>query len=124
MLESQAALAKRGSMAGIPATPAKRAKLVTPIMGEMRTRRSGRGRALSPSASSAYIIASAPPFENPTMCSGVEGPARLRASRTASRVAACHSSHSTVDSAAGTVPWAGRRGAIETQPAARYSRAM
>ena len=68
--------------------PAKRAKLVMPIIGEIRMSRSGRASCGSSSASSAYFIASAPPLEKPTMCSGIDGPARRRASRTARRVAA------------------------------------
>ena len=67
--------------------------------------RSGRASCSSSSASRAYFIASAPPLEKPTMCSGFAGPTRRRASRTASRVAASQSSHSTSVRAAGTVPW-------------------
>ena len=82
-------------MAGRAAMPAKRAKAVMPIIGEIRIRRSGRARRWSSMASSAYFTASAPPLEKPTRCSGRDGPARRRASRTASRVAASQSSHST-----------------------------
>src|SRR5262249_40581389 len=42
-LLSQAALANAGKSAGRPASPAKRAKRVMPIIGEINTRRSGRG---------------------------------------------------------------------------------
>jgi hypothetical protein len=55
-----------GKIAGSPANPAKRANAVTPTIGEISTMRSGRVSCLFSSASSAYIIASAPPFENPT----------------------------------------------------------
>ena len=75
-MPSHAALAKAGSSAGSAAMPAKRAKLVMPIIGEIRMRRSGRASCLSSSASRAYFIASAPPLEKPTMCSGFDGPAR------------------------------------------------
>ena len=118
-MPSHAALAKAGSSAGNAAMPAKRAKLVMPIIGEIRMRRSGRASCLSSSASRAYFIASAPPLEKPTMWSGFEGPARRRASRTASRVAASQSSHSTSVRAAGTVPWAGIRIATATKPSSR-----
>ncbi len=67
-------------------------------------------------ASSAYFIARAPPFEKPTICSGCDGPIRRRASRTASRVAADQSSHSTSVSPDGTVPWPGILMAIATKP--------
>ena len=102
--ESHAALAKAGKIAGRAAKPAKRAKRVMPIIGEISTRRSGRDSAGFSIASSAYCIARAPPFENPTICSGSDGPIRRRASRTASRVAADQSSHSTSVRPAGTVP--------------------
>ena len=59
-------------------------------------------------------MASAPPLENPTRCSGSDGPIRRRASRTASRVAASQSSHSTSARAPGTVPWPGSLIAIAT----------
>ena len=73
-------LGEGGEIAGQPREPAKRAKLVMPIIGEISTSRSARGlRVLK--ASSADFIASAPPLEKPTMCSGAEGPTRLRASR-------------------------------------------
>ena len=75
-MPSHAAFANAGNTAGQPNTPANRARLVTPIIGERSTMRSGRASSLSASASSAYFIASAPPFENPTMCSG---PATLQA---------------------------------------------
>ena len=61
-----------------------------------------------------YFIASAPPFEKPTRCSGRDGPMRRRASLTARRVASDQSSQSTVVSAPGTVPWAGSLIAIAT----------
>ena len=115
-MPSQAALANFGRIAGRPAKPAKRANAVMPIIGEISTRRSGGESAGSSIASSAYFMASAPPFENPTRCSGRSGPTRARASRTASRVAAIQSSHSTSVSAAGTVPCAGSRGTIATKP--------
>ena len=99
--------------------PTKRAKRVMPIIGEIRTSRSGRASRASSSASSAYFMASAPPLEKPTMCSGLRGPARRRASRTASRVAPSQSSHSTSVRAAGTVPWAGIRIATATKPWSR-----
>ncbi len=60
---SHAALAKAGNTAGQPTTPAKRAKPVTPIIGEISTSRSGRASAGSDSVSRAYFIASAPPLE-------------------------------------------------------------
>ena len=104
---SHAARANRGKTAGHPNTPANRAISVMPIIGEIRTRRSGRVSLASPRASSAYCIASAPPLENPITCSGRDGPMRRRASLTARRVAADQSSHSTSVRAAGTVPWAG-----------------
>ena len=113
-MPSHAALANEGNTAGQPNTPAKRARLVIPIIGEISTMRSGRARVLSSSASSAYFIASAPPLENPITCSGVPGPARRRASLTASRVAAVHCSHSTLARPLGTVPWPGSRTAIAT----------
>ena len=106
-MPSQAAFANAGKIAGRPATPAKRANAVMPIIGEISTMRSGGVSCGSSSASSAYFIASAPPLENPTRCSGSDGPMRRRASRTASRVAAIQSSHSTSVRAAGTVPCAG-----------------
>ncbi len=118
-MPSQAALAKAGSSAGMAARPAKRAKLVTPIMGEIRTMRSGRANWSFSRASRAYFIASAPPLEKPTTCSGTEAPARRQASRTASRVAASQSSHSTSVKAAGTVPWAGILIATATKPSSR-----
>ena len=74
-MPSHAAFANAGNTAGQPKIPAKRARLVMPIIGEISTMRSGRGSDLSSSASSAYFIASAPPFENPITCSGAEGPA-------------------------------------------------
>ena len=49
--------------------------------------------------------------------------ARLRASRSVRRVAASQSSHSMSVSAAGTVPWAGKRMARATKPWSRYWRA-
>ncbi len=79
-----------------------------PIMGERRITRSGRVSAGLQTASMAWSRAKAPPFENPTMCSG-RPPARRLASRTASRVAAAQSGQVTRVSAAGTVPWPGRR---------------
>src|ERR1700730_962618 len=87
-MPSHAALANAGKIAGPPARPAKRAKRVMPTMGEINTRRSGRDSLSSPMESSAYIKANAPPLEKPTRCNGADGPTRLRASRTASRVAA------------------------------------
>ena len=60
---NQAALAKAGNIAGQPATPAKRANRVMPIMGESSTTRSGLASRASSTASSAYCRASAPPFE-------------------------------------------------------------
>ena len=77
---SQAALANGGSTAGRPARPAKRAKRVIPIIGVISTMRSSRASFGSSIASSAYFIASAPPFENPTRCNGagaLDPPARL-----------------------------------------------
>jgi hypothetical protein len=62
-MPSHAARATDGNAAGHPTTPAKRAMLVTPIIGEISTIRSGRGSEPSSIASSAYFIASAPPFE-------------------------------------------------------------
>ena len=62
-IASQAVLAKAGSIAGRAASPAKRAKAVMPIIGEISTSRSARGRRGSSMASSAYFIASAPPLE-------------------------------------------------------------
>ena len=108
-MASQAALANAGNIAGKPASPAKRAKRVMPIIGEIRTRRSGRASCGSSMASSAYLSASAPPLENPTRCSGDDGAVRRRASLTASRVAADQSSHSTSVSAR-------RHGAVRRQP--------
>ncbi|EIR01009.1 hypothetical protein YPPY06_4595, partial [Yersinia pestis PY-06] len=49
-----------------------------------------------------YFIASAPPLEKPTTCNGKSGPLSALASRTASRVAANQSCHSTSVNAAGT----------------------
>ncbi len=51
------------------------------------------------------------------MCSGAAGPARRRASRTASRVAASQSSHSMSVRAAGTVPCAGQPDADDDEAA-------
>ena len=62
-MPSQAALAKPGSSAGQPQMPAKRALLVTPIIGDSNTMRSGRARLRSSMASSAYFMTSAPPLE-------------------------------------------------------------
>ena len=118
-MPSHAALAKAGNIAGSAAMPAKRAKAVMPIIGEIRIRRSGRARRWSSTASSAYFTASAPPLEKPTICSGRDGPARRRASRTASRVAASQSSHSTSVKAAGTVPCPGILIATATKPRSR-----
>jgi hypothetical protein len=87
-----------------------------PTIGEINTRRSGRDNLSSPMLSSAYIKANAPPLEKPTRCSGADGSVRLRASRTASRVAAIQSSHSTSVRAAGTVPCAGSLGTIAKNP--------
>ena len=53
--------------------------------------------------------AKAPPLENPTSSTGADEPTRRIASRTASRVAADQSSHSTLVRPPGTVPWPGRR---------------
>src|SRR5262245_21310742 len=63
VISSHAVLAKDGKIAGQPSTPANRANAVTPIIGEISTIRSGRGSTSSSSASNAYFIASAPPFE-------------------------------------------------------------
>jgi len=60
---SHAALAKAGKTAGQPATPAKRANRVMPIIGDSRTTRSGLANPGSSRPSSAYCNASAPPFE-------------------------------------------------------------
>ena len=113
-MPSHAALAKVGNTAGQPITPANRARLVMPIIGAINTILSGRASVLSEAASSAYFIASAPPLENPIRCKGAEGPARRRASLTASRVAAVHCSHSTAARPPGTVPWPGIRIATAT----------
>ncbi len=114
MTASQAAFAKAGKIAGRPANPANRAISVMPIMGEIRMTRSACLMEGSSMASSAYFMASAPPLEKPTMCSGAAGPTRRTASRTARRVAADQSSQCTVVRPAGTVPWPGRRIAITT----------
>ncbi|MNT68077.1 hypothetical protein D3C72_2062740 [compost metagenome] len=111
---SQAALAKAGSTAGRPASPAKRAKAVMPTIGEISTSRSGAPSLGSSSASSACISASAPPFENPTRCNGRGAGTRRRASRTASRVAAAQSSQWASVRPPGTVPWPGIRMAMAT----------
>src|SRR5262249_25140294 len=102
-----AAFAKGGKNAGKTANPTKRAKGGIPIMGGMRNNRTGRAKVFLASAWSAYFSARAPPSENPTIGKGFDGPLRLRASRTANRVAASQSSHSAVVRAAGTVPCAG-----------------
>ena len=115
-MPSHAAFANAGNTAGQPNTPANRARLVMPIIGDSRMIRSGRARVGSASASSAYFIASAPPLEKPTMCSGPWLFASRRASRTARRVAAVHCSHSTSERPLGTVPWPGRRIATATKP--------
>ena len=88
--------------------------LVMPIIGADSTMRSGLASCASSSTSSAYFMASAPPLEKPTMCSGAGAGARRRASRTARCVAAIHCSHSTLLRPAGTVPWPGSRMASAT----------
>ena len=114
-----AAFATAGSTAGSPARPAKRAKRVIPIIGVISTTRSARGSFGSSIASSEYFMASAPPFENPTRCTGPGAGTRRRASRTASRVAAIQSSQRTSVRPAGTVPCPGRRTPIATKPRSR-----
>ncbi|MNT31946.1 hypothetical protein D3C72_1678050 [compost metagenome] len=111
---SQAALANAGSMAGRPATPAKRANVVMPTIGEIRTSRSGLASLASSRASSVCIRASAPPLENPTRCNGRGAGTRRRASRTARRVAAAQSSQCASVRPPGTVPWPGIRMAMAT----------
>ena len=74
---------------------AKRAKRVMPTIGEI-----SRGDpAATTSRHRCYRAHTSRPMrlhhEKPTRCSGADGPVRLRASRTASRVAAIQSSHST-----------------------------
>ncbi len=106
---SQAAFAKAGNKAGSPANPANRANVVTPTIGEISIIRFARGRRGSSIESKAYLSASDPPFEKPTICSGAASGANRRASRTANLVAASHLSQATSANAAGVVPCAGMR---------------
>ncbi len=107
MMFNHAAFEKAGRNAGQPARPEKRAKLVIPIIGEIRITRWGFASSALSSVSSEYFIASAPPLENPTICRGASLPVSRFASLTARRVAASQSCQSTSVSPAGTVPWPG-----------------
>ena len=114
-MSSHAAFANEGNTAGQPSTPAKRAKLVMPIMGEISTIRSGaRARGLSiervlQRQRAAVRIADE--------CSGWR-PGEQRAWRTASRVAASQSpAHLRESGRDGAVP--GHADATATKPRSR-----
>jgi hypothetical protein len=75
-MSSQAVLAKRGSSAGSPAIPAKRAKAVTPTMGEISTTALGARQARVLDAHRAH--ASAPARRRWNSRPGAAGPAGTR----------------------------------------------